>query len=293
MVNEDKSIIGEICHIEGEKKGSTRYNPNMSDEQRNNIDNLILLCPTHHTMVDKNPQQYTTDNLKKMKYENEMKNKNKEYHVPDDILRIVNVSINNDKYSLQRTHNLLRLCKALSGNETKKLWYDHFKYILNGLTFSQPISEEEKNALRVLFDDLLELKNDEGIFTELLSSFLDKIPIDIKKEYTEELKSYIETIVNKDFGSPYLAHLYRYLNRSEVETLDYLVNNADKFNQDSFKTLMDRSNIDFGKLAKTPQYLELEHRLWKKLDSLEREKNVEERYNTAYENIKNLISKFY
>jgi hypothetical protein len=40
--------------------------------------------------------------------------------------------------------------------------------VLNGLTFSQPISEDEKHAVRVPFDDLLELKNDEGMFTELL-----------------------------------------------------------------------------------------------------------------------------
>jgi hypothetical protein len=290
---EDKSIIGEKCHIEGEKEESARYNPNMTDKERNSLDNLILLCPTHHTLIDKKPQEYTTDNLKKMKHRHELKNKNGGYHIPDDILKIVNVSINNDNYSLQRTHNLLQLYKGLSSNETKRLWRVHFKYVLNGLTFSQPISEDEKNALRVLFYDLLELKYDKDMFPELLLAFLDKVPIEIQREYTEELKPYIESIVKEGFANPYLPHLYPYLHKTEIETLNYLINNADKFDNDSFKTLMDRSNVDFGKLVKTPQYLELEHRLWKKLDSLEKEKTAKERYNIAYENIKNLINKFY
>jgi hypothetical protein len=173
------------------------------------------------------------------------------------------------------------------------LWRSHFSYVLKGLTFSRPIPEEEKNALRVLFDDLLELKYDKDMFHGLLLDFLDNTPIEIQQEYTEELKSYIETIAKEDFANPYLPHLYRYLHRSEFETLNYLIDNADKFDNDNFKTLMDRSNIDFGKLANTSQYMELEYRLWKKLDGFEKEKSVKERYNIAYENIKSLINKFY
>jgi hypothetical protein len=40
-------------------------------------------------------------------------------------------------------------------------------------------------------------------------------------------------------------------------------------------------------------YLELEHRLWKKLDDLEKQKSIEQKYSAAYENIENLVNKFY
>lgn len=54
IIDEFESVIGEISHIEGEKLGSARYNSNMTDHQRNSFENLILLCPTHHTQIDKN-----------------------------------------------------------------------------------------------------------------------------------------------------------------------------------------------------------------------------------------------
>lgn len=58
-VVEDNRIIGEVAHIRGEKPGSARYDENMSESERNSPENLILLCPTCHTRVDKNPKKYT------------------------------------------------------------------------------------------------------------------------------------------------------------------------------------------------------------------------------------------
>ena len=65
----------------------------------------------------------------------------------------------------------------------------HFKHVLNGLTFSQPISGDEKNALRVLFDDLLELKNDEGML--LNYCFREQAIF----ETEQEAKSYIRASI--------------------------------------------------------------------------------------------------
>ena len=62
----------EICHIEGVNPGSARYNPDLSEDEVNSISNLILLCPTHHTLVDKD-SQYTVEQLKKIKAEHETK----------------------------------------------------------------------------------------------------------------------------------------------------------------------------------------------------------------------------
>ena len=49
------ALVAEITHIRGEKPRSARYNPDMSDKERNDPDNLIVLCPTHHTLIDKQP----------------------------------------------------------------------------------------------------------------------------------------------------------------------------------------------------------------------------------------------
>ena len=44
----------------------------MTDEQRNDFDNLILLCPNHHRLVDHlRPFDYPVDVLRKMKADHE------------------------------------------------------------------------------------------------------------------------------------------------------------------------------------------------------------------------------
>lgn len=68
-------IIGEMAHIEGERPGSNRHNPALPEEERDNYANLILLCPTHHTLIDKkeNEDLYTAGILQKMKSEHELR----------------------------------------------------------------------------------------------------------------------------------------------------------------------------------------------------------------------------
>lgn len=61
--------LGEMAHIKGDKPTSCRYDQDQPDVERNSHNNLILLCPTHHTIIDKpeNLSTYTVDVLMKMK----------------------------------------------------------------------------------------------------------------------------------------------------------------------------------------------------------------------------------
>lgn len=61
-----------ICHIESLNKGP-RYNPELTEEELNSIDNLILLCANCHKRIDnlKNESTYTVEFLKKMKKDHE------------------------------------------------------------------------------------------------------------------------------------------------------------------------------------------------------------------------------
>lgn len=65
----DASTIGEMAHIVGEKEGAARGVSKMSLSQRNSYSNLILLCPTHHTIIDKkeNIADYPIEILHEMK----------------------------------------------------------------------------------------------------------------------------------------------------------------------------------------------------------------------------------
>jgi hypothetical protein len=56
-------VIGQAAHIYGEREGSARYNENMTDDSRNHYDNLMYLCPTCHTKIDKQIDDYTAEKL--------------------------------------------------------------------------------------------------------------------------------------------------------------------------------------------------------------------------------------
>ncbi|MDR0193189.1 HNH endonuclease signature motif containing protein [Pseudomonas yamanorum] len=67
--------LGEMAHIKGKNKGSNRYDAKQSNIERDDYENLILLCPNHHTLIDKkqNEQKYSVELLLEMKVQHEAK----------------------------------------------------------------------------------------------------------------------------------------------------------------------------------------------------------------------------
>jgi hypothetical protein len=54
-----KQVAGEVAHIKGEHDGSARYDIDQPDAERQGYDNLMLLCPKHHKLVDRQePDNY-------------------------------------------------------------------------------------------------------------------------------------------------------------------------------------------------------------------------------------------
>lgn len=71
--SEDETNFSNICHIEDANQNlhkSDRYNPNMTDDQRRDFNNLILLCRNHHVETD-NTDKYTVKVLSEMKRNHE------------------------------------------------------------------------------------------------------------------------------------------------------------------------------------------------------------------------------
>lgn len=58
----------QIAHIRGASLGSARYDSSMTDTERANFDNLLLLCKPHHDVVDKlAPAEWPAAVLKEIK----------------------------------------------------------------------------------------------------------------------------------------------------------------------------------------------------------------------------------
>jgi len=65
------TVIGEICHINARNVGGPRYDSGLTDEDTDSFENLFLMCPIQHKIVDENPEDYTVEKLKKIKMEHE------------------------------------------------------------------------------------------------------------------------------------------------------------------------------------------------------------------------------
>jgi len=59
----DSMVIGEMAHIIARSKGGPRGSETIPKHKLNSYENLILLCPTHHRMIDRAPSNYTVEQI--------------------------------------------------------------------------------------------------------------------------------------------------------------------------------------------------------------------------------------
>ena len=72
LLNTKNEYIGRICHIEAALPGGPRFNPEMSNEERRQDGNLLLLCATCSDRIDgANWQSYPVEYLRQLKQEHE------------------------------------------------------------------------------------------------------------------------------------------------------------------------------------------------------------------------------
>jgi hypothetical protein len=67
----NETIIGEFAHIVAEQRQGPRGREEITADDRNKASNLILLCATHHTVIDRNPHIYSVHVLRQMKADHE------------------------------------------------------------------------------------------------------------------------------------------------------------------------------------------------------------------------------
>jgi len=65
-------VLGQQAHIVAREDNGPRGQSPLSLEERDSYSNLILLCPTHHTMIDKDPSSYPVELLHKFKSDHEL-----------------------------------------------------------------------------------------------------------------------------------------------------------------------------------------------------------------------------
>jgi len=71
LMQADGVLVGEIAHIEAALPDGARFNGAMTNNERRAEGNLILMCATHHTVIDSNAQAWTVEKLHKLKQDHE------------------------------------------------------------------------------------------------------------------------------------------------------------------------------------------------------------------------------
>jgi hypothetical protein len=69
--NDAPAIIGEMAHIVARTADGPRGKEPFRGTDRDSLENLLLLCPVHHTIIDQQPQTYTVQVLTQMKNQHE------------------------------------------------------------------------------------------------------------------------------------------------------------------------------------------------------------------------------
>lgn len=71
----EAAIVGDICHICAASPGGPRFDARQSEEERASYANLLLLCATHHRVIDADLGTYTTAAVKQLKLAHAARNK--------------------------------------------------------------------------------------------------------------------------------------------------------------------------------------------------------------------------
>lgn len=69
---DDECVVADECHIISSRANGPRHDPSYPLEKLDSYENLMLLCRTHHKMIDDQAETFTTDILRQMKSNHEV-----------------------------------------------------------------------------------------------------------------------------------------------------------------------------------------------------------------------------
>lgn len=139
--NGEKDTLGEMAHIVSKSADGPRACADVSPDLKDSYDNHILLCPTHHKVIDSSPKTWTVEKLKQLKEDHE---------------KWVTVQLDKESFKISPVDNTTFL------NSRKKEWLDFAKlniWIISSIT-PLNISEDVIDPLKT---DILETFNNQKL----------------------------------------------------------------------------------------------------------------------------------
>lgn len=107
-------LLGENCHIVGEKQRAARGKSTLTLAERNRYPNLILLCAEEHTRIDQDPSAWPVEKLHQIKADHELwveerlaEGKDKQDQIYANLINRITEDLDLDGWMV-RSDNMLR-----------------------------------------------------------------------------------------------------------------------------------------------------------------------------------------
>ncbi|HEY0428425.1 MAG TPA: hypothetical protein VGC76_11645 [Pyrinomonadaceae bacterium] len=210
LVDEESGIItAQMCHIKAKNAGGARYDASQSNQERDAFENLILMCPIHHTVIDADVESYTVERLHQLKKNHELRVSvsnepgNLEKLLEDYLRSIIekgNLNSDSSKTIKEENSALMKaqkLAQEKMHNERRQEWLYSYDGLVDGINsvieiFSL-ISQRISNNTEIFTTLGIELNDKEKNF---LSIYTRKFGSQIELKGYEESHSYNNRLTN-------------------------------------------------------------------------------------------------
>lgn len=179
---------GEMAHIHAVSDRGPRNKRGMTPEEKNNIENLMLLCSEHHHMIDTKPDEFGDGLLKRKKKNHEERIRRVTDISEEESCRIVSYFSNVDNYEEFSSERLFKEALLFSG----KLPMQQPPINLNANTYVlyEPSKEEFtrkaenlEREFKVWFDEIIKKQDSVGLFSLAPQPLLFKLGSLINDQY--------------------------------------------------------------------------------------------------------------
>jgi hypothetical protein len=286
LIYENNKFRGKLCHIEAYSPEGPRFNSNLSTKERNDISNLIIFCPNCHDLVDADPKKFNIEDLKKMKIEHEQTQKNKGYVVPDNIIKILKVSINEDEFKLDVISTFIQIYNSIDDLTVKDDFFENrLEYTLKNLKL-QTIENYEiiEYEMIGILDSILNF--DESKILCLLTTIIgnNNFPNEILDKFLKKHNKFIIGLLDKNRNKRFLTSLFWKIHENDKDMFSYFLTHASFYEYDVYDDLI--RTLDLKKLERDDLF-ERYKQLWKELDKISDKKGKH------YKNLKQLENKVF
>lgn len=183
IFEDDGQLTGECCHIKAYSPGGPRYDVSQTDEERNGVDNLVLMCSRHHAIVDKNEDRYTVEVLQEYKRNHEERYSAETLRLTEEQLRYLQIS----------SESFWKRIDEIDHND--EIWGD-LKIMVEADKPTKDLLIDVEQQLDWIEQTFVTLSEDDATLAQRIGEYLVQIGVDAT-EYDRQLET-------PPYGNPFL-----------------------------------------------------------------------------------------